>query len=81
MGQVALVSFGRAKFESFWTGSYLSWTRPPDGAVHNRPSRFFFFVPECPSMPFYNVIETATKLVTDNVSQFITSVNYILYVL
>ena len=39
---------------------------PPDGAVQNRPCQFV--ARACPSMPFYNVIETATKLVTDNVS-------------
>ena len=49
----------------FWTGSYMSWTGPPDGAVQNRPYRFVAWA--CPSMPFYNVNETATKLVTVNV--------------
>ena len=57
----------------FWTGSYLSWTGPPDGPSHNHPCRFF--VRACPSMPFYNVIETAKKSVTDNVS--ITTVYYL----
>ena len=42
-------------------------------AVHNRPCRIF--VRACPSMPFYNVIETAKKSVTDNVS--ITTVYYL----
>ena len=42
-------------------------------AVHNRRCRFF--VRACPSMPFYNVITTAKKSVTDNVS--ITTVYYL----
>ena len=52
-----------------------------DGSAREgHPGRFF--ARACPSMPFYNVIETATKLVTDYQSlQFITCVNDILCVL
>ena len=56
------------QFESYFLDGQLfvkdGWQTGPSITVHTD----YFFARACPSMPCYNVIKTATKLVTDNVA-------------